>query len=167
MPKPILDQSYLKKLLHYNEYTGEFTWKTLTSNRVHVGDISGCVRSKGYLQIQIDGHRYYAHRLAWLYVKGFFPNEIDHVDHNRSNNRFNNLRSVSPSENSRNQKLNPTNTSGVMGVDWCKGSNQWRSRIYHDNKSVHLGYFNDFFEACCARKSAQNKYSYHPNHGRK
>ena len=169
MPNTILAQKELKELLHYNPETGVFTWlkvhaKTRTAK---VGGIAGCLHSAGYIMIGIKGTNYYAHRLAWLITYGDWPKEqIDHQDHNRSNNMISNLREATRQENARNQSLSRANKSGVCGVIWYKPTNKWMANIKENGKLVNLGYFYDFFEACCARKSAENKYCYHENHGR-
>ena len=101
-------------------------------------------------------------------MTGDFPPEtIDHINRVRDDNRWRNLRPVSQKENSRNQKIYSTNTSGISGVTWRKQDKVWRSTIGVANKVSHLGSFNNLFEACCVRKAAELKYGFHQNHGRK
>jgi len=175
----MLTQKLLKELLHYDPETGIFTWKERsrkyftsdwsfkTWNSMHSGKVTGNIAGKGYLQITILYISYLSHRLAWLYVYGEFP--IDHTDHvNRvkHDNRIVNLRAVSCSDNLKNQKIRINNTSGCNGVHWIKSSKKWRGRISVNCKVIHLGVHEDWFEAVCARKSAERKYGFHENHGR-
>ena len=119
----------------------------------------------GYRKTKIDGKCYSVHRIIWLMVYGNWPNNIDHVNHAPDDNRIENLRSVTHHENLLNQKLQKNNKSGIVGVRWCGPRNKWLARISINKNVVHLGYFDNIFEAACARKSAENKNGYHQNHG--
>lgn len=164
-----LTQERLKEVLHYNPETGIFTRRIRTSNSVHVGDVAGTIKrcaGKRYISIRVNSKKHSAHRLAVLYMTGKFPDDqVDHDDGNGLNNKWLNLNEVTGLQNSKNQRKRSTNTTGCMGVCWVKQEEAWRSRINVNNVSSYLGYFTDFFEACCARKSAENKYGFHPNHG--
>ena len=101
-------------------------------------------------------------------MTGKWPNgEVDHINGIRDDNRWCNLRDVTKSENQRNAKIRKVNTSGFNGVDFHTKHNKWRARIYVDGRSELLGYFSNFFVACCVRKAAEQEHGYHPNHGRK
>lgn len=120
-----------------------------TNGRVKVGDVADFLRHDGYIQIQISGKKYLAHRLAWLYIMGNFPNdETDHLNGMRHDNRWINLRDVTKSINQQNQR-NPhsNNKSGYLGVSWHTKEDKWRVQITLNNKIIHLGYFNDINEA--------------------
>ena len=105
--------------------------------------------------------------MAWLYIYGEFPDsEIDHIDGNGLDNKKTNLRSVTHKENAKNAKLCKNNTSGVCGVTWNKKSEKWMAQIKNDGWNLYLGLFEDKFDAICARRSAENRLGYHPNHGR-
>jgi len=163
----MITQSELKELLSYNPETGAFTWK-INQGRVRIGDPAGWITEYGYIRISIDTNRYYVHRLVWLFVHGEFPaDQIDHINGNGLDNRILNLRSVTCSENHKNQKIPKNNASGVMGVSWNNSSSKWHAKIKVDRKDLWLGAFDDWFEAVCARKSADNKYGFHSNHGRR
>jgi hypothetical protein len=165
MTDKILTQEQLKEILNYNPETGDFTWKKQVSNSVKIGEVAGNV-SNGYRQIKINSKLYRAHRLAWLYLNGSFPiNEIDHINHIKDDNRVINLREATRKENLMNVGMLKSNTSGVMGVSMHKKTKKWLSSIQVNKKLIHLYCGNDFFEAICARKSAENKYDFHPNHG--
>ena len=160
MPSDTLTQKSLKAILDYNQETGIFTRKKNGRPITKPND-------NGYIRITINYKRYYAHRLAWLYVYGSFPEkQIDHINHDRSDNRAANLRCVSQQTNARNASMSTNNTSGVTGVYRCKRRRAWFSSIMINGKTKCLGYFKDKFEAICARKSVENKYGFHANHGR-
>ena len=125
----------------------------------------GFCHTHGYIIIKIDGIGYKAHRLAWLYMYGVWPNFIDHKNHNRSDNRIVNLRSVTNQENCKNASLRKDSSSRVCGVHWNKLERKWKAQINVDSKRIYLGCFDDLFEACCVRKSAENKHGFHLNHG--
>jgi len=176
-----VNQEKLKELIHYNPDTGLFTWlkrdrKWFVNNQafarwntIYPGIEAGYIRKsksgKSYIVISILAIDYKAHRLAFLYISGDWPNVIDHNDGNGVNNKWLNLNDVSHAENTRNQKLHITNSSGVSGVTYRKDREKWRVRISIDNKMTPLGSFDDFFEAVCTRKSAEVTHNYHPNHG--
>lgn len=156
------DIAYIKANFTYDPETGEITRK----RRKHKGRIVSHT-TRGYIRFSSKGRKWRAHRIA-LVLCGEDVNdkEVDHINGNRSDNRRCNLRLVDKLENLRNQKKRTTNTSGVMGV--FREKNKWRSRITAENGNLlNLGYFDNFFEAVCARKSAENRLGYHPNHGRR
>jgi hypothetical protein len=161
-------QLKLKEILKYNPKTGVFSWLNPLSNRVCCGDNAGFIgKETGYRLIGLFGKTYQAHRVAWFYIYNEWPKFIDHINHDRADNRMLNLREVTHSENLKNQKMRATNTSGITGVYWNKEKKKWDSKITVDYESISLGRFNDKFEAICARKSANNKYGFHANHGAK
>lgn len=159
-----LTQERLKEVLHYDPETGVFTW-AMNRTRASKGRVAGGVDGHGYRIIAIDGVRHSAHRLAWLYLYGFYPDEIDHQNHVRTDNRLINLRATDRSGNGRNISKPINNKSGVIGVSWAKRLgkryDKWEVRVCGE----FLGYFDDFFEAVCKRKSAELKLNFHPNHG--
>lgn len=158
----MITQEELKNQFHYNPYTGIFIRKKL-------GKKTGSKNNCGYININVNNKTYSAHRLAWLYVHGDWPKNIDHVNHIRHDNRLVNLRNVTHKENRRNSSLISTNKSGVNGVHWNKNTNKWIACIFMRNgeniESIHLGSHLDKFEAICARMSANNKHGFHKNHG--
>ena len=168
----MITQSELKELLHYNPDTGIFTWKVKRngSNGIKPGRIAGCLHDKGhsrrYWRIQIKGKCYYRSRLAWLYVHGLFPEQVDHINGCSTDDRIENLAGCTVGQNARNQKLHKTNKTGICGVHYEKKAGKYRARIGVNGYQEDLGLFKDFFEACCARKSAENIYGYSKNHGK-
>lgn len=131
----------LLELLDYSEHTGLFTRK---SGRCD-GEIAGSLKNHGYLDIKVERRCYLAHRLAWFYVYGIWPNsDIDHKDGIRTNNRIQNLREATKQHNAQNKK-NPRidNASGFLGVVLirCRGPNKFQARIGHKGISHYLGVF--------------------------
>lgn len=138
----MLTQERLKELLQYDENTGVFTWIKPTSNRVKIGSIAATTNSHGYLYARIDGIRYGAHRLAWLYMTGSMPKDvIDHIDGNPKNNVFSNLREATQQQNLYNLRKSVKNTSGYKGVHFHKGTSKWRVVVSVNNKPKHLGLY--------------------------
>jgi len=101
--KEELTQEKLKELLYYDQLTGVFKWKIKPRQSVNIGDIAGTILKKGYISIAINRKRYQAHRLAWLYVYGVYPDQIDHQNHVRNDNRIINLTASDSYGNSRNK----------------------------------------------------------------
>ena len=161
----MLTQKELKKHLHYNPGTGIFTRLACSANNVKAGDIAGCLHN-GYIEIRVNKKRYLAHRLAWFYVHGEWPEQIDHINHIRDDNRLFNLRDATNLENGKNQSKKITNTSGVTGVYWAKRNKKWIASVSINNKTKYLGSHIDKFEVICMRMSANNKYGFHKNHGK-
>ena len=152
----------------HNPETGIIIWKNKGKFHKYLnGSEVGSLDGDGYLRTKINGHRVGVHQLMCLLSYGYFPTEeIDHINHNRSDNRLSNLRFVRGSENQRNKSKQKNNTSGVVGVSWCKGNKRWHAQIYLDNRKKHLGSFVSFSDAVDARKDAEILYGFHENHGK-
>ena len=160
-----LTQQTLKDLLEYEPSTGIFYWKSNTSSRNVIGKPAGYC--KGYVFIRIHKKLHYAHRLAFLYMTGNYPaDQVDHINGVPSDNRWENLREVSPLENRRNAARSKNNTSGVTGITWDKRKNFWYVRITLNRINKFIGYFEHLEDAKQARKQAEIDYGFHQNHGR-
>jgi len=129
----------------------------------------GSKHHSGYYQVQITGKLYMVHRLIWIMYNNEIPDgmEIDHINHERDDNRLVNLRLVTRQDNRRNQKLTDRNTSGTIGVYRISRLNKWGSQIKVNGKVIWLGSFTDKTDAISARKDAEIKYGFHENHGGK
>lgn len=132
----------LKELLNYDASTGVFIWRVSRKGRfVRIGAKAGCLDKRGYLTICLDGRRYFASRLAWLYEKCVWPTgEIDHKNGVHADNRFTNLRDVTRTENQQNlRRACATSKTGVLGVSVHQG--RYRATIGHAGKRIHIGSF--------------------------
>ena len=135
---------------------GTLVWKIDLPKRKRRGKVAGYQNGLGYTILYVDGTLYLAHRIIWMWHKGYLPEHgIDHINRNRSDNRIENLREVSQSCNSRNTGNNTNNTSGVKGVQWHKPTRMWCARIKTLYKDKHLGYYHEFDEAVLARLAAE------------
>jgi hypothetical protein len=132
----------LRGLLEYDSATGEFRWLKRASRSIHVGDLAGNLdASSGYRDITIEGRSYRAHQLAWLYMTGkWCAGAIDHRDRNPSNNRWDNLRRATVSQNNANRRRHKNNACGFKGVTPIP-SGRWRASIYKNRRRRHLGIF--------------------------
>jgi hypothetical protein len=144
MADEIITKDYLEKLFHYKD--GFLYWKK-TKGPAKAGKIAGRISTQGYYQVGINYKVYAKHRLIFLMHHGYLPIEVDHKDGNKQNNRIENLRAATSSQNSFNKPKKSTNTSGVKGVNWDKGSSQWIARCEVDKKRYFLGRFDDIKEA--------------------
>ena len=144
----------LRDVLNYDAHTGVFTWRTKTSRKVVVGREAGTLKPNGYVSIRIDSRAYYAHRLAWCYVHGDWPDEeIDHTNGTRTDNRIANLRQASRKQNMEN-RVQATGKSGYRGVCWLEANQKWRASIVHNRKNIYLGLFSTAEEASAAYHEA-------------
>jgi hypothetical protein len=162
MATHLITQERLKALLHYDPDTGVFTRRVDVGRRHKAGSVCGNLLRNGYVRIGIGGHSYKAHRLAWLYVYGAWPqDQIDHLNHNKTDNRIDNLRDVTSAQNQQNRRCVAKNTSGHLGVAWATDMQRWLAGIKVGGKSYHLGYFENLADAVAARKAGER--IYHPH----
>jgi len=155
----VLTHDRAVELLKYEPSTGSLTW-------ISSGKEAGTMAGNGYKIVTVDTNKYMLHRVIWLIQHGEFPENIDHINGDRIDNRLVNLRSVSTQENLKNRKIGSANTSGIMGVQWDKARNAWNVYIGLNKKNTYIGRFNNIFDAAAARKAAEIEHGFHPNHGR-
>jgi hypothetical protein len=154
----MVEQGRLKDVVNYDPETGIFTWAKSRKGCTQ-GKTVGTLKDNGYLHIGIDGKKYLLHRLAWLYVHGEFPsNDVDHIDGCRTNNKINNLRSVSRSMNLENMRFAKSHnkSTGILGV--YKHNDKFTSRICVRGKDVYLGVFDTSDEAKSAYLDAKRSF---------
>lgn len=153
--------------LTYNAVSGEFIWaKDVLAGMGMIlrpaGSRAGSVKLDGYrvIQITINAEPFIVreHRLAWLFAHGEWPSLIDHINGDRADNRLDNLRVVTRSQNSANTKPNAANTSGIKGVRQDRRSGRWYAAIKAHGKYHHLGTFSDKEEAGQAYRAAALRY---------
>lgn len=160
--KKELSAERLRELLHYQPETGLFMWLTSRGGAVKAGALAGTLNTWGYAQIKIDGRLHLAHRLAWIYMTGKWPEkDIDHVNRVKSDNRWVNLREVTASQNMQNRLMYRNNTSGFRGVSWSRQANRWQARIKVSGKLIHLGYCNTPEAASVVYKAAAERMHTH------
>jgi hypothetical protein len=150
MPDSLTVQQ-LKDFLHYDPATGHFTWIKSAGKRSYVGLKAGCVNTIGYWQIGFAGKRRSGHRLAWLYMTGEWPaQEIDHINLNRSDNSWANLRQANRVSNSGNAPCHKDNKTGVKGVSWNEERRKWVAQICIGGRQTNLGRYDSVKEAHAA-----------------
>jgi len=169
----------LHENLKYNPSTGKFTWReraetypsAMASIRAFNAQMAGKPvyeeNHRGYYRITLLGKRYKSHRVAWAMHTGEWPaDQVDHINGDKVDNRIENLREATQTDNSRNMKIPTTNMSGVIGVGWDKKARRWRASIAAAGRTIYLGSFTNFDDAVAARAAAEIEHGYHPNHGR-
>jgi hypothetical protein len=156
----LLTQLDAISLLDYNENTGVFQWKKKRrgiKRNVNLGTDNGF----GYLRITVLGKSYYAHRLAWFYVYGKWPDQIDHINGVKSDNSIKNLRNVNVLQNAQNKtKPQKNNTAKILGVHWNKKANKWEAHICIYKERKYLGLFENIEDAEKAYKKEKERISY-------
>ena len=159
-----INQGRLKNFLHYDPETGVFKWKIASARCIKIGDVAGTINNNGYIHIRIRQKPYMAHRLAWLYTYGKFPeNHMDHINGLRNDNRIINLRAVTQAENNRNNSVYKNNISGYIGVCWDTEKNRWRVSI----TGVNYGRFKSKSAAIAKAKEVYKELGFHKNHGKR
>ncbi len=169
----------------YKPESGSLIWKPrnpetcLTSrgcsiwNSKYAGKEAGSVHkdpiNRERIYVAINSKKYLAHRVCWEMVNGSIPPglTIDHIDQNPLNNTLSNLRLATQTEQKRNRPLQGNNTSGVNGVSWSKRYRKWRARICVNRKLIEIGLSEDKNIAIQMRKSAEERFGFHENHGKK
>lgn len=157
----------VSEVFEYCPDTGLIHWKKGGTGRkrdLSAGVLDVCNR---YINISYKHVNFKAHRLAWLLHYGEWPSDgIDHINGVRDDNRIENLRVVSNSDNIKNSCISSANTSGVTGVSWNKVAKKWHVQIKSHGVSENIGLFKDKDDAIKARKDAEIRHNFHPNHGR-
>lgn len=154
----VLRADRLRELLNYDPATGLFRWRVTRCNgKVKAGTVAGAVNNNGYVTIGIDGKTRSAHRLAFLYMEGAMPPaEVDHINGDRADNRWCNLRHATRSQNQANIGAHRTNKTGVKGVSLSRNGNRFTAAIQTEGKQYHLGTFDTIEEAAAAYERAAN-----------
>ncbi len=156
----------VKRIFSYDKDTGKFT-RIVAKQGTRIGDVAGSLSQRGYVSLKINYKTYRAHRIAWLYHCGKFPDgDIDHINHNKSDNRICNLRDVPSLDNQKNKPILARNKSDVTGVSWSEDRQKWVAFININSKTKNLGRFKNKDDAIKARRDAEIKYKYHDNHGK-
>lgn len=150
----------IRELIQYDPETGLLHWRVNRlsfAGKAKAGEVAGTPKD-GYISVIVEQRVYRAHRLAWLLTTGSFPpkgTEIDHINRDRSDNRWTNLRLVTRSQNNMNMGLRSDNKSGHKGVGQRKDTGRWYARVTVDRRVILLGHFDSFDDAVAARKAAE------------
>ncbi len=169
MSTAVADQ--LNALLSYNPKTGILVWKHRPASRfkdlrscnrwnaVYAGKRAGTVDRYGYIAINLNGKLNRAHRIAWFMMTGKWPEGcLDHINGVRSDNRWENLREATRSQNNCNKALRSNNKSGTSGISRHPANGKWRVQICFEGKKHHIGYFYSKQQAIEARKLAEKQH---------
>ena len=176
----VITPDLVRSLIAYDPQTGLLTWRErgpemLSTRRAHsswnaryAGRLAlHCDDGKGYRHGRIFRKHLFAHRAAWMIANGSMPpDRIDHINGNGSDNRLENMRAVTNSDNGRNSKRSSRNKSGVTGVCWVKRQQKYLAYIGSASNREYLGTFGDLSSAAAARRAAEVRHGYHENHGR-
>lgn len=163
-----ITQELLKENLRYDPLVGKF-YRMKSFRSIKVGDEAGhYCPTRDSIKVGVCGKYYELHVLAWLYMTGEYPigYEIDHIDHDRTNNKWGNLRKVTKAVNAKNLPKYASNSTGVTGISFRKDTGKWRARIMVDKQSINLGSFSSFEDAVKAREDALLEHGFHTNHGK-
>lgn len=144
-----LDQTTLRRVLE--DRGGVLYWRK-------TGKRAGTPHHTGYTQIAFEGKLYNAHRLMFLLYNGWLPKVLDHIDGDRSNNKIENLRPATWSQNLQNMKLRPTNKSGCKNVSWSNAKRKWVVQLSINGRQTNLGRFDDLELADLVATEARDKY---------
>jgi len=176
----------IRQFVEYNQNTGKFRWKTTSPDMFTAGirtveqkcamfnarlegrEAFTADNGQGYKSAVIRGFRTGAHRVAWAMHYGSWPKHtIDHINGDKTDNRIENLRDVTKSENCRNVSIGKNNKSGILGVRWRESRNTWEADLRYNRKIVFYGRYKCLGEAIQARRNAEAEYGFHGNHGRR
>jgi hypothetical protein len=151
----MITKNLLNLLFTYKD--GHLYWKN-TFARIKAGQLAGCPSTKGYWIVGIKQKRYKLHRVIFLMHHGFMPEYVDHINGNSGDNRIENLRVATASQNSHNYKKPKNNTSGLKNISWDKDSKKWVVRLKINNVHKNFGRYNDIDYARFVAEAMRYKY---------
>lgn len=177
------DVDWMRTVFSYDADTGVLIWRERSSwmfsngrdgqdrnaakwNARFAGKEAGSIQAKGYRVVMLGKRPWLAHRLIWAMVSGQWPPkdmQIDHINHDRADNRLRNLRLVSAADNSRNKAAT---SNGAFGIYWRERLNKWEASIRAEGRTIYLGVFDLYEDALSTRREAERAHGFHLNHGR-
>lgn len=171
--KTVISINDLRKIVRHDPKAGKIYWldrddcppnvRARIANREAFINVS----NNGYKRGAVRGKFFLAHRVMWALEFGYWPEEVDHINGVRHDNRIDNLRAVTRAQNGKNLALQARSKSGRIGVTWYIQYQKWAAAIVVDKVRVHLGYFDTIDKAAAARSNAEIKFGFHQNHGRR
>lgn len=158
----------MREFLSYSPDTGDLVWlrKRTHNRKANVGDVAGGVDEHGYIRIMFDGKKYRAHRVAFVLMGLPMPEQVDHINGNRRDNRWVNLRPSNAQANARNACRRQDSRTALTGVTFSVQHGKWKVRINRSGVTQYLGLFPNLLDAAAARLSAQNALAYSHRHGK-
>lgn len=173
-----ITHEFVRGLFDYDPDSGRLVWKFrprehFSSSRIWKSTNTRCAgkevglapNADGYLSVSINRVGYKAHRIIWLWMHGEMPEQIDHINGDRSDNRASNLRAVTHAQNMKNKRKRQDNKSGVTGVNWHAKDGRWVAHISVDGVTERIGCFLRKEDAAAARKDAERKHGFSERHG--
>ena len=137
---------------------GHLYWKVKPCKKICIGDKAGTYHTAGYWHITINKKKYLAHRLIFMMIHGYLPEYIDHINRIKHDNRIENLRAATSSENQRNRSAFYFSKSGIKNISWNKKAEAWRVSIRNAGKLLYLGQYKDIELAELIAFEARNKF---------
>lgn len=134
----MLTQERVRELFDYDPETGDLIRRVNKANQT-AGVAAGSVNARGHINVQVDGSLYAAHRIVFLWHHGWLPAEIDHKNRVKTDNRIDNLRPATSSQNKGNIGLLRNNRSGYKGVSFNARSQKWHAQIKINGVQTYLG----------------------------
>lgn len=168
--KALPSRNYLTECFDYDFQSGNLTWKQRPlshfvdswrmnqSNSRNFGNVVSMVSASGYIEVKISGNTYKSHRIIWKIVTGEEPSIIDHINGDRTDNRFINLRLATKIQNGANRGISSNNESGFTGVSYHSRDDKWQSYITVNGSRLYLGSFESLDSAIISRQNAEIKY---------
>ena len=129
-----LTQEYLLRVCNYDKLTGVLSYKVRVNNNSRVGRELGSITAKGYRRASVKGTPYMVHRLIYLYLKGYMPEQVDHINGDREDNRWSNLREATNGENGRNRKTPENTTTGIKGLSHREDRQEYVGNVNYEGQ---------------------------------
>lgn len=148
----------LRELFDLNRNTGELTRKVSVANNTKPGDLVGCIGSRGYLRVRVDGRLMMVHRIVFALAHGHLPEFVDHINGIKTDNRPENLRAATKAENGWNRRNDRSNTSGSKGVTFHRETGKWQAQCRLNGVKHYLGLHADIESASAAVRAFREKH---------
>ena len=154
----MLTQQRCHELFRYDPETGNLVWRTTKSAKAIAGSVAGSINAKGHVNLQVDRKMYAAHQVVYLMHHGYIPDEIDHCNRDKTDNRIENLRPATSSQNKGNIGLLRNNQSGYRGVSQNSRSGKWHAQIKICGRQTYLGRYATPEQAALRYNEAARQY---------